>query len=79
MLPPTPLNENIHKNGAMRITTDFRRFFWRALGIVAHMAAENGTALSGFGKSVSLTFLECSLLLSILCVGFAEIHVCFQL
>lgn len=79
MLPPTPLNENIHKDGAMRVTKDFRRFFWRDLGIVVHMAPENGTALSGFGKTVSLTFLECSLLLSILCVGFAEIHVCFHL
>lgn len=43
------------------------------------MASENGTAFSRFGETVSLTFLESSVLSSVLCVGFAEILVCFQL
>lgn len=39
-------------------------FFWRYLGILVQMAPENDTAFSRFGKTVSLTLLENSVLLS---------------
>lgn len=52
IFPLTPSNKNIHKNGVMKVTEDFR-FFWRDLGIPVIIAPEIGIAFFKFGKTVT--------------------------
>lgn len=78
VFPLTPQNENIQQNGVMRIAKGFIGLFWSDLGIFVYKAPEMALHFLDLEK-LSLTFLESSVFLSILCVGFDEILVCFQL
>lgn len=74
-----PLNKNIDKKWIDEDNRRLQDILLEGAWNTCSLGSWKQHCISRFGKTMSLTFLENSVLSSILCVRFSEIFLCFQL